>query len=101
MPGIKAAIVATLASCLHLGFDPASLMAPSVDFHLECATGNSAARIDSGLAVPLRLESAVLQNIPLIESGLGQLVRSLHSEGAAKILSIDKRARIGDPPQIH
>jgi hypothetical protein len=84
MPGIKAAIVATLASCFLLGFDPASVMVPTVDMHLECGAGHSAARIGSGLAVTLRLEAAAIQNIPLPESDLGQLARPLLSEATAK-----------------
>ena len=84
MPGIKAAIVATLASCFLLGFDPASVMVPTVDMHLECGAGPSVARIGSGLAVTLRLQSAVLQNLPLTASDLGQLVRSLLPKATAK-----------------
>ena len=84
MPGIKAAIVATLASCFLLGFDPASVMVPTVDMHLEFGAEPSSARIGSGLAIPLRLQAAVLQNIPLTTSDLGQLVKSLHSETTAK-----------------
>jgi hypothetical protein len=84
MAGIKAAIVATLASCFLLGFDPASVMVPSVDIHLECGAGPSAARIGSGLAVTLRLEAAVLQNIPLTESDLRQLAMSLLSKAISK-----------------
>jgi hypothetical protein len=86
MAWVKVAIVATLASCFLLGFDPVSEMAPSLDIHLEIGTGPSAARIGSGLAVTLRLEAAVLENIPLTGSDLGQQTRSLLSEAIARIL---------------
>jgi len=86
MPGIKAAIVATLASCFLLGFDPASVMAPSVDFHLEFGAGHSAARMGSGLAVTLRLHAAVLENISLTGNDLQQRAKSLLSKATARTL---------------
>ena len=95
---VKTAIVATLASCFLLGFDPVSVMVPPVDIHLEFGTGPSSVRIGSGLAVTLRLEAAVLENIPLTGSDLGQLTRSLFSKAAAKILNNDKHAGIERVP---
>lgn len=98
MPWIKAGIVATLTSCFLLGFDPASVMVPTVEMHLDFGAEPSAARIGSGLAVALRLQAAVLQNIPLKESGFGQLAHSLLAEAAASVFDHDRHAEIERVP---